>query len=173
MAKLLTKKYQYSANSKLSAYGKYYGRIVHTETLTIDEFANHISKHGSPFDRSTITGVLMVACDCLVELTLDSKRVRLGDLGTFYMSAEAEGTEAIEDFSADNIKRVHLRFRPNRKQSYPLDSVSLRKKASFTDLSQLVEGAASEGKTPESGNPDSSTNGGGNDDGGGLTEERP
>lgn len=91
MSKLLTKKYQ-NKNTSSSAYGKYYGRIIHTETLTTDEFANHICNHGSPFDRSTIIGVLAAACDCLVELTLDSKRVRLGDLGTFYMSAETRGS---------------------------------------------------------------------------------
>ena len=139
MAKLLTKKYQ-NTNKDSSAYGKYYGRIVHTETLTTDEFANHISSHGSPFDRATIVGVLAATCDCLVELTLDSKRVRLGDLGTFYMSAETEGEENEKDFSADNIKKVHLRFWPNQKKSYALDSVSLRKLASFTDLAGLMEG---------------------------------
>ena len=136
MAKLLTKKYK-NNNSYSSAYGKYYGRIVHTETLTTDEFANHICSHGSPFDRATILGVLTAACDCLVELTLDSKRVRLGDLGTFYMSAETEGENKEEDFSADNIKKVHLRFWPNQKRSYALDSVSIRKMASFADLSEL------------------------------------
>lgn len=141
MAKLLTTKYQ-NMNTVSPAYGKYYGRIVHTETLTTDEFANHISNHGSPFDRATILGVLAAACDCLVELTLDSKRVRLGDLGTFYMSAETEGADNAEDFTADNIKRVHLRFRPNQKRSYPLDSVSMRKVASFADLSQWNKGAS-------------------------------
>jgi len=136
MSKLLTKKYK-NNNEASSAFGKYYGRIVHTETLTTDEFANHISSHGSPFDRSTIVGVLTAACDCLVELTLDSKRIRLGDLGTFYMSAETTGEASEEEFSADNIKKVHLRFWPNQKHSYPLDSVSIRKMASFTDLSEL------------------------------------
>lgn len=136
MSKLLTKKYQ-NKNTSSSAYGKYYGRIIHTETLTTDEFANHICNHGSPFDRSTIIGVLAAACDCLVELTLDSKRVRLGDLGTFYMSAETRGESKEEDFTAGSIRKVHLRFWPNQKRSYALDSVSLRKQASFTDLSYL------------------------------------
>lgn len=134
--KLLTKRYQNNTSGS-SAYGKWYDRIVHTETLSTDEFANHIKNHGSPFDRATIMGVLMAAYDCLVELTLDSKRVHLGDLGTFYMSAESTGEENEADLTADNIKKVHLRFRPNQKRSYALDSVSNRKAASFTDLSQL------------------------------------
>ena len=137
MAKLLTKKYQ-NKNPKSAAYAKWYARFLYTETITTDEFANHISSHGSPFDRATIVGVLTAACDCLVELTLDSKRVRLGDLGTFYMSAETEGEAKEEDFTAENIKRVHLRFWPNQKRSYALDSATIRKMAKFTDISQLA-----------------------------------
>ena len=137
MAKLLTKKYQ-STNQKSTTFGKWYGRIVHTETLSTEQFINHICSHGSPFDRATITGVLVAACDCLVELVLDSKKVRLGDWGTFYLSAETEPGDSAEEFTDDNVKKVHLRFLPNLKQSYPLDSVSMRGKASFADLNSLA-----------------------------------
>lgn len=137
MAKLLTKKYQ-STNQKSTTFGKWYGRIVHTETLSTEQFINHICSHGSPFDRATITGVLVAACDCLVEQVLDSKKVRLGDLGTFYLSAETEPDDSAEEFTDDNVKKVHLRFLPNLKQSYPLDSVSMRGKASFADLNSLA-----------------------------------
>ncbi len=159
MAKLLTKKYQ-NNNPLSKAFGKYYGRIVHTETLTTDEFATHISSHGSPYDRSTIHGVLMAACDCLVELTIDSKRVRLSDLGTFYMSAETEGAEEENDFTAGNIKKVHLRFLPNMKKSYPLDSVSIRKQAKFADLERLLNGS----KTDEDSDTPDTPDGGGDDE---------
>ena len=145
MAKLLTKKYK-NNNSESSAYNKTYGRFVYTETIATDEFAAHISSHGSPFDRATVMGVLASACDCLLEMTLDSKRVRLGDLGTFYMSAESEGVESEEDFGASNIKKVHLRFLPNMKHSYALDSVSNRRKASFVDIANLMESGKSKEK---------------------------
>lgn len=137
MAKLITKKYQ-NKNLKSAAYSKWYARFLYTETISTDEFANHISSHGSPFDRATILGVLAAACDCLVELTLDSKRVRLGDLGTFYMSPETQGSGLEENFTAENIKKVHLRFWPNQKHSYALDSTSIRKLASFTDIGQMT-----------------------------------
>lgn len=168
MAKLLTKKYK-NNNSESSAYNKTYGRFVYTETISTDEFAAHISSHGSPFDRATVMGVLASACDCLLEMTLDSKRVRLGDLGTFYMSAESEGAESEEDFGASNIKKVHLRFLPNMKHSYALDSVSNRRKASFVDIANLMESGKSKVKeeedtdqsqTPENPNTPSDGNGG-------------
>ena len=152
MSKLITTKYK-NNNESSSAFGKYYGRIVHTETLTTDEFAKHIKNHGSPFDRATIVGVLTAACDCLVELTMDSKKVRLGDLGMFYMSAETEGAENAEDFTAGNVKKVHLRFLPNMARAYALDSVSNRKIASFKDISKLGK-AAVEDNTTTTDNPE-------------------
>lgn len=189
MAKLLTKKYK-NNNSESSAYNKTYGRFVYTETISTDEFAAHISSHGSPFDRATVMGVLASACDCLLEMTLDSKRVRLGDLGTFYMSAESEGVESEEDFGASNIKKVHLRFLPNMKHSYALDSVSNRRKASFVDIANLMESGKSKEKedgteqsqtpenpntpsgsntdTPSSGNGDTPGGNGGDDDDDGV-----
>lgn len=53
MAKLITKKYK-NNNKSSAAYGRWYGRFVYTETLSTEEFAQHISNHGSPFDRATI-----------------------------------------------------------------------------------------------------------------------
>lgn len=138
MAKLITRKYK-NNNKTNSGFGKWYGRTVYTETISTEEFAKHISNHGSPFDRATILGVLMSTCDCLVELVKDSIRVRLGDLGTFYLSTESTGSETEKDFTADNVKKVHLRFWPNQKHSYALDSVSMRKQTAFVDINQLHE----------------------------------
>ncbi len=75
--------------------------------------------------------------DCLVELTLDSKKVQFSDLGTFYASAETEGESEKDDFTAENVKKVHLRFLPNMKKSYPLDSKTLRSKTSILDIDVL------------------------------------
>ncbi len=141
MSKVITTKYQFK-NSKSTANGKWYGRFIYTETLSTEEFAKHISSHGSPFDRATILGVLMSACDCLVELVKDSKRVRLGDLGTFYLTPKSMGSETAEDFTADNVLKVRLRFRPNQSQAYPLDSTTLRKETSFVDISKLNDSSA-------------------------------
>ena len=136
MGKMITKKYQ-NKNSKSLAFGKWYGRFVYTETLTFDEFINHICGHTSPFPRGVILGVVTLLIDCLVELTLDSKKVQFSDLGTFYASAETEGESEKDDFTAENVKKVHLRFLPNMKKSYPLDSKTLRSKTSILDIDVL------------------------------------
>ncbi len=151
MAKVITKMYQNNVNNDKTK-GKYYSRVKHLETLSTEDLARHISEHGSPFNRSVIIGVLMATCDCLVELVKDSKKVRLGDLGTFYLSAESEGSETVDEYSVNNVKRLHLRFLPNHRRSYPLDSLTLRKQSSLMAIEQLTDTTATSG------------NGGSNDD---------
>ena len=133
---IITKKYQSTINNK--TLGKTYSRVVHTETMSLADFSKHIASHGSSFDRATIQAVLMSVCDCLVEMTLDSKKVNLGDLGTFYMSAQSTGEENAANYSADNVKRLFLRFAPNQKRSYPLDGLTNRAKAVIRDLDTIV-----------------------------------
>ena len=118
--------------------GKTYGRVVHTETLSLRKFAQHIADHGSTYGKAEIYGMLMQICECLVEVCMDSKKVQLGDLGTFYMSARSTGEENAANFSMDNIKGLRLRFAPNQKRDYPLDSISNRKKAELRDLDTIL-----------------------------------
>ena len=137
MSKLITRRWQ-NGNRKSSAYGKHYQRVVITETLSTNQFAQHIASHGSPYTRDTIHGVLMAACDCLVELCMDSKAVRLSDLGIFKMSTHAEGAEQEKDATAEKVKRVELAFLPNQSREYNLSSTQLRKRASLMDIGQLT-----------------------------------
>jgi len=40
------------------AYGKYYARPVVTETIGIDELAEHMASHNTPFSKGAIKGLL-------------------------------------------------------------------------------------------------------------------
>lgn len=136
MSKLITRRWQ-NGNSKNNGYGKYYQRVLITETLSTEDFAKHIASHGSPYTRDVIIGVLMAACDCLVELTLDSKAVRLSDLGIFKMGVHAEGATDADKATADKVQRVELQFLPNQSKAYNLSSTELRKKAEIVGIDQL------------------------------------
>lgn len=149
MSTVITRKYQ-NNNSSSTSFGKWFGRVVYTETISTEDFAKHISTHGSPFDRATIQGVLMSACDCLVELVKDSKRVRLGDLGTFYLSANSEHSDTEEEFTVDKVKKLHLRFRPNRAKSFAFDSKSMRKASSLVDINKLTNSSSESSADGES-----------------------
>lgn len=150
MSKLITRRWQ-NGNKKSSAFGKHFQRVVITETLSTNQFAQHIASHGSPYTRDTIHGVLMAACDCLVELCMDSKAVRLSDLGIFKMATHAEGAEQAKDATADKVKRVELAFLPNQSREYNLSSTQLRKRASLTDIGQLTGDGQGEGSSQADG----------------------
>ena len=59
----------------------WYATVVTDREMNFEEFVDHISSHNSPYSRGTVHGVMMDMLDCLKELILDGKSVRLGDLG--------------------------------------------------------------------------------------------
>ena len=87
---------------------KWYATVVTDRELSFEDFVNHISDHGSPYSRGCINGVLTDALDCLQELILDGKSVRLGDLGLFSIGMASKAEETAKDVSAQSIKKVHL-----------------------------------------------------------------
>ena len=72
---------------------KWYATVVTDRELSFEDFVNHISDHGSPYSRGCINGVLTDALDCLQELILDGKSVRLGDLGLFSIGMASKAEE--------------------------------------------------------------------------------
>ena len=52
----------------------------YTEVMNIERFARHIATHGSVYSRADISAILYMAVDCLRELLLEGKKIRLGDL---------------------------------------------------------------------------------------------
>ena len=46
----------------------------------------------------------------LLRVMLDSKTVRLGELGNFRLTAHTEGSDSIEKASPEKIKKINLRF---------------------------------------------------------------
>ena len=165
MSNIITRHWK-SGNTTGKSYGKIYQKVLITQIMSTDQFAQHIASHGSPYTRDIIHGVLMKACDCLVELCMDSKAVRLSDLGIFKMAAHAEGVEDSKDATPDKVKRLELQFLPNRSKDYNLSSTNLAKKAQMVGIDQLSDGV-SDGYTAETGG---ST---GSDTGSGQGDERP
>ena len=144
MAKLLYKRVQ-NTNSHSTGYGKWYLKMVSTETLSFREFIDHVVSHGSTFDRGTVMGVMQQMLDCLVEQLLDSKKVRFGDLGTFYLTFNSDGEADYDKATEQNVKGVRLRFLPSQTKESPLDSRSLRKRASFLLATQLFGSSGTNG----------------------------
>ena len=91
---------------------KAYGTAQMHDKLTLAEFCEHIAHHNSPFSKGAIMGILTDAVSCLREQMLAGNRVSLGDLGTFGVELACEGARTTEEFNANNIKAVNVRWTP-------------------------------------------------------------
>ena len=103
-----------------SAYGKYYPEVDQQKTLSLRGFAKHMTDHGSLYGRAIVEGVLMQITDCLPELVAQGVPVQLGNLGTFYPTAEVAKNGAVNDIPDmdglnpnDIVKAIHIRFLPD------------------------------------------------------------
>ena len=103
-----------------SAYGKYYPEVDTQKTLSLRGFAKHMTDHGSLYGRAIVEGVLMQITECLPELVAQGIPVQLGNLGTFYPTAEVAKDGAVLDIPQmdglnpnDIVKAIHIRFLPD------------------------------------------------------------
>ena len=95
------------------AYGKYYARPVVTETIGIDELAEHMASHNTPFSKGAIKGILTDAVVCTKELLLLGKNVKFPDLAIFSIGLKVKGgADTKENYSvAKFIIGLKLRAR--------------------------------------------------------------
>ena len=86
----------------------WYATVVTDREMNFEEFVDHISSHNSPYSRGTVHGVMMDMLDCLKELILDGKSVRLGDLGLFSIGMSSHGEVRRDKVSAASVEGIHL-----------------------------------------------------------------
>ena len=104
---------------------KAYGVAQVNEVLDINDFAKHIQAHGCVYSKGDIVGLLTIAVDCLREMMLAGKRVKLGALGDFQPRLKTEGARTTDEFSTRNIKEVNVSWDPGK------DFQNLRQEATF------------------------------------------
>ena len=171
MAKILyeVKKNQ---NSYSAAFGKWYAQIKSLETLNTRKLANHISEHGSIYTPDVVYGVLEKFRSCLVEMLLESKKVKIEGLGTFYCTLENQKNGALkkEDFNVNkHLKALHIRFLPEQATEENISSREFLKKAEFVNIEQLLKGDESENGNGSTGDNSGTGTGDNTDDNGGGT----
>ena len=172
MAKIIYEVYQ-NQNEHSSAYGKWYGRVKYLESLNTRKLANHISEHGSIYTPDVVYGVLEKFRSCLLEMLLNSKKVKIEGLGTFYTTLECKKGGALtkEKFNINsNLDGLHIRFLPEQEQEQNISSRQFLKQAEFINVDSLLKkededpsaggGSQTDGETGGG----SQTGGGGNDD---------
>ena len=141
----------------------WYATAVSDREMNFEDFVTHISEHNSPYSRGTIHGVLMDTLDCLKELILDGKSVRLSDLGLFSIGMTSRGEETREKVTAASVQGVHLIVRNTKNWS----NAELKK---LTKIVAYDEYNTSE-DTGGTGKPGGDSNTGDTTQGGGGTQE--
>ena len=176
MAKILYDVKQ-NQNTHSAAFGKWYAQIKTLETLNTRKLAQHISEHGSIYTPDVVYGVLEKFRSCLVEMLLNSKKVKIEGLGTFYCTLENQKNGALkkEDFNVNkHLKALHIRFLPEQTTEENISSRQFLKQAEFINIDSLLKKEEEGSLTPDpsptgegSGNSGGSNggNGGGNGDG--------
>ena len=113
---------------------KTYGKIIYRKTLTLDDMAEHIMKHG------------------------------LDGIGTLYPTLTSAGVDNAKDFSAtENVTRIGIAFLADqsRKSMYKARSMREAVNLSTSVYSELTGEDNSESGNTESGNNGNTENGGG------------
>ncbi|RGW38897.1 DNA-binding protein [Segatella copri] len=147
------------------AYGKYYARPVVTETIGIDELAEHMSSHNTPFSKGAIKGLLTDMVSCVKELVLQNKAVKIDNLAIFSIGIiNKMGAASIKEWSlAKFVEGYRLRARATGKLSNTQLSLDANAKNAM-DLLNSSESAAGDTTTGDT------TQGGGTTEGGGTSQ---
>ena len=137
----------------------WYATVVTDREMNFEEFVDHISSHNSPYSRSTVHGVMMDMLDCLKELILDGKSVRLGDLGLFSIGMSSRGEVSRDKVTSASVEGIHLLVKNTKNWS----NSELKK------LCKITAYDARGGEETDGGTTGGGTNGGGsvNTQGGG------
>ena len=145
----------------------WYATVVTDREMNFEEFVDHISSHNSPYSRGTVHGVMMDMLDCLKELILDGKSVRLGDLGLFSIGMKSHGELTKDKVSAASVEDIHLIVRNTRSWS----NSELKKLCKITAYDSYgAEGADGGGTNPGGGTSGGNTSGGNTSQGGSGTQ---
>ena len=162
-------------NPQFEANSAYFAQAVTLETLSLRDMAKHITSHGSPFTADVVIGVLEAFRSCLIEQLLESKKVKVQGLGTFYVTiANKEGgIKNLADFNINTLATgLRLRFLPEGATEESISSKDFLKKAKFVDVATLTkdktvsdEETDDDDVTGGDDNGDDNGNGGGNNGG--------
>ena len=138
----------------------------YTDVMTIEKFAKHITSHGSVYSRADISAILYMAVDCMREMLLEGKKIRLGDLGDFSLLLSSKGAETADKFTAQNITQVKVQWEPGKEFKNLLDDAEFNLVASRSAQAAVLK-AIKDGKSTVDLNAPIDPDGGDDGNGGG------
>ena len=154
---------------------KTYGKIIYRGTLSLNDMAEHIMKHGTVYTEDVVIGVITKLKTCMQEMLADGYKVKLDGIGTLYPVLTSEGVTDAKDFSAqENVTRVGVAFLADqsKKSQYKASAMKQGTTLSTKLYSELTgESDSSSGSGSNGNGSNENQNGGGSntgDNGGGT-----
>ncbi len=126
-------KYWHTTHTSSGDVTGVYAHAQKTQSMSLQQFAEHISEHNSKYDVADITAVIISTVYCLREQLLEGKKVNLGILGDFYLSLKSKPADSMKSFTEDNITKVKVNWTPGEKFQ------NLRSGADFEYLMTIEE----------------------------------
>ncbi|SHK37957.1 DNA-binding protein, histone-like, putative [Reichenbachiella agariperforans] len=90
---------------------KFYARINNGDDVSFDELTELISKV-SNLNYGTVVGAIGTLIEVIEMQLTHGRKVRLSNLGTFFLTLRSSGTDTQEEFRRGDIKGARIRFRP-------------------------------------------------------------
>ena len=148
------------------------------EVMSIEKFAKHIATHGCVYSRADINAILYMAVDCMREQLLEGKKIRLGDLGDFYVSLTSKGADDPNTFTAQNITGIRVLWDPGMEFKNLLTDAEFNLVASRAAQAKVIKAIKSgesvvDLNTTDPENPDGGGSAGGSDNPSGGSNENP
>lgn len=93
---------------------KWYANAQVAANYSFDTLCSDVEKMSTATDGD-VRAVLSTALYCIEQALRRSESVTLGDLGTFAVGLSSTGTDTAEEFTAANISKARVTFRPARR----------------------------------------------------------
>ena len=166
---VIIKKVQNKNENNEKTNGKWYPRVVNMGTLDVDDLCEHIQEHGSLWTDDVVVGVVKKFVKCIQELLLQSHKVKLDGLGTFYLKPRLKvgvneegktifgGVSQEDDLLIQNVD-FQMGFQPDMSDTSRFVGPNISRKAARKSITAL---GLSESEDEE----DNETTGGGTNSG--------
>lgn len=94
---------------------KTYPMAQYAQLLDLSAMAEHMTSHGSKYDKGDIMAMATQLTSCIREQLLLGNKVVLGDLGAFAVNLVSKSAPNAESFHVGLIKNVKVKWEPSSK----------------------------------------------------------
>ncbi len=105
---------------------KFYAQVVSSGDMTLRQLAKQITAISTVSTADTMA-VIEAFLEVVPQALADGKIVRLGDFGSFSLSASSEGAVDEKSLSRNQIKKVSVKFRPGKEFTQAISGIEFNK----------------------------------------------